>query len=77
MHGLDDMKNADPLDEVLTLAEAARLSGISAHTLAQQADKGKLRARKMGHTWITTKTWLDAYLNVYARRRHQAGPGGR
>ena len=68
----------DPLDEVITLAEAARLSGLAPHTLTLQAERGKLRARKVGHTWITTRYWLDAYVAAHARRspRSPAGPRG-
>jgi hypothetical protein len=61
--------NRDPLDEVLSLAEAAQLSNLAAHTLTQQAERGKLRARKLGHTWITTRHWLEEYLAVHARRK--------
>jgi hypothetical protein len=59
----------DALDEVITLAEAAQLCGLAAHTLTLQAERGKLRARKMGHTWITTRHWLDVYLADHARRK--------
>ena len=59
----------DPLDEVISLAEAARLSGLAAHTLTLQAEKGKLRARKVGHTWITTEHWLGVYLATHSRLR--------
>ena len=37
----------DPLDAVLSLAEAARLSGLAAHTLTLQAERGRLHARKL------------------------------
>ncbi|MBX5491073.1 MAG: helix-turn-helix domain-containing protein [Chloroflexi bacterium] len=61
----------NPLDEVLTLAEAARLSGLSPHTLVQQAERGKLRARKAGRTWITTREGLNEYLALHSRRRNK------
>lgn len=64
---------ADPLDEILSLAEAARLSGLTAHTLVQQAERGRLHARKVGHTWITTRHWLAQYLAAHARRRAEPG----
>jgi hypothetical protein len=63
------VEGRDPLDEVITLAEAARLSGLAPHTLTLQAERGRLRARKVGHTWITTRYWLDAYVAAHARRR--------
>lgn len=70
----ENERHSSPLDEILTLAEASSLCGISAHTLAQQAEKGKLRARKMGHTWLTTKEWLNDYVARYARRKHRNSP---
>jgi hypothetical protein len=62
-----EAQERDPLDEILSLAEAAQLSGLAAHTLTQQAEKGRLHARKVGHTWITTRYWLDQYLALHAR----------
>jgi hypothetical protein len=67
-----EVPSPDPLDEVLSLAEAAQLSGLAAHTLTQQAERGKLRARKLGHAWITTRHWLKEYLAVHARRKREA-----
>ena len=52
---------------MISLAEAARLSGLAAHTLTLQAERGKLHARKVGHSWITTRYWLDDYLARHAR----------
>jgi hypothetical protein len=60
---------ADEFEDILTLVEAGALCGLSPHTLAQQAEKGKLRARKVGHTWITTRQYLEAYLAQHARRK--------
>lgn len=59
----------DELDAILTLTEAGVLCHLSPHTLAQQAEKGRLRARKVGHTWITTQRCLDDYLAQHARRK--------
>jgi hypothetical protein len=67
-----DVGPRDPLDEVISLAEASRLSGLAPHTLTLQAEKGKLRARKLGHTWITTRHWLDVYLATHSRHRHRS-----
>jgi hypothetical protein len=58
----------DPLDDVITLAEAGALSGKAPHTLKLQAASGRLRAKKAGHTWITTRHWLEQYLRTRARR---------
>jgi hypothetical protein len=64
-----DQSPPDELADILTMVEAAALCGLSAHTLSQQAEKGKLRARKVGHTWITTRRCLAAYLEQHARRK--------
>ena len=67
----------DPLDAIISLAEASQLSGLAAHTLTLQAERGKLHARKVGHTWITTRHWLDQYLAVHARSRNTNGRAAR
>jgi hypothetical protein len=59
----------DELNDFLALVEAGALCGLSPHTLAQQAGKGMLRARKVGYTWITTRRCLAAYLEQHARRK--------
>jgi hypothetical protein len=79
--GGPDGPREDPLEAVITLGEAARRCGLAAHTLTLQAERGRLRARKMGHTWITTPYWLEAYLAAHARRKPGAdgaadGAGG-
>jgi hypothetical protein len=66
----NDYHQADvTLADVLSLAEGARVSGITAHTLAQQAERGRLRGRKVGRTWITTRQWLSEYMQERARLR--------
>ncbi len=60
-------QGARELEDILSLSEAARLSGLSAHTLSQQAEKGRLRARKVGRTWVTTRDCLEEYLRDHAR----------
>jgi len=58
----------DPLEEVISLAEAAELSGLAAHTLTQQAKRSRLHAKKVGHTWMTTRHWLELYLADCAKK---------
>lgn len=57
------------LGDILSLAEAGTLSGLAAHTLAQQAEKGRLQACKVGRTWVTTRGCLEEYLRNHARHR--------
>jgi hypothetical protein len=72
-----DPQLASVLEEILTLSTAAQLSGLAAHTLAQQADRGKLRARKIGRTWVTTRQWLDEYLATHSRAARGEHASGR
>lgn len=59
------------LDDMLPLADAALLTGITAHTLKQQAERGRLQARKLAGRWLTTRQWLAEYLEAHARKNHQ------
>ncbi|PJA02100.1 hypothetical protein COX73_02535, partial [bacterium (Candidatus Gribaldobacteria) CG_4_10_14_0_2_um_filter_36_18] len=49
--------------EYISLSDAARYSGCySQEYLSLRARQGKLKATKIGRNWITTKEWLDEYL---------------
>lgn len=56
---LDDLPTAD--DE-LTLAEAARESGLTAGTLRVLLNRGRLAGRKRGRDWYVDATALVNYL---------------
>ena len=56
------------LDDMVPLADAAQLAGVTAHTLKQQAQRGRLRARKIAGRWLTTRQWIEEYLDVHARK---------
>ena len=49
--------------ELITLAQAAEIADLSPATLKNQASKGRLRADKLGRTWVTTRAWLQEYLD--------------
>ena len=51
----------DPTD-YLTLAGAARESGLSANTLRSQINKGRIEAVKRGRDWLVDATALLNYL---------------
>ncbi len=68
-NGHDRASPVDVLGELLSLSEASELSGIAAHTLTQQAKRGRLRARLIGHTWVTTREAVDEYVASHARKR--------
>lgn len=49
--------------EFLSMAQAAAIADLSPSTLKNQASKGRLRAEKLGQTWVTTRAWLQTYLD--------------
>jgi hypothetical protein len=61
----DQSTPIDPLtsDELLSLAEAANLSGLSMNYLRTIAIKGRLRAKKIGRNWVTTMAAIEEYKN--------------
>lgn len=60
----------DDLD-IITLAEAGEILGRSATTLRHQVAAGRLQARLIGKTWITTRAEVERY------RRESLGQPGR
>lgn len=59
---LDVYLNALEEPEILTLAEASRLTPYSQEYLSLLARKGAIGAFKRGRNWVTTKRDLDRYL---------------
>jgi excisionase family DNA binding protein len=53
-----DIKRGDTL---LSLKEAAASLGITADTLRRQAEKGTLRARRVGWMWTVTEREIERY----------------
>jgi hypothetical protein len=53
----------DPLTigELLSLSEVAKLSGFNQGFLKNMAQKGRLRAKKLGHYWYTTLASVEEY----------------
>ena len=54
----------DPLtvSELITLQEAAAYCQLQAESLQEYAKNGRLRAKKMGRFWVTTRAAVDEYL---------------
>ena len=50
------------LDELITLREAAQISGLSPDHLRRLAGSGDLWAKKIGRDWVTTERAVKAYL---------------
>ena len=49
-------------DELISLAEAAAMSGLSLKHLGLLARQGRLKARKIGRNWVTTKQAVADYV---------------
>lgn len=60
------------MPELLSLGEAAALTGLSASHLRLLASTGRIEARKVGRNWITSEAAVRAYLAD--RRRGARGP---
>jgi len=55
-------------EELISLSEAAAISGLSLKHLGLLARQGKLRARKIGRNWVTTKKAVAEYLRDSEKR---------
>ena len=70
---------ADPLavGELITLAEAAEYAGLAYVTLHNYIKRGRLKAKKRGWMWFTTRAAIDEYLasrtteNIPKKYRHE------
>ena len=58
------------LDELISLSEAAELSGLSPDHLRRLVRKGELWGKKLGRNWVTT---VHA-VNEYIARNRKPGP---
>ncbi|KPV53257.1 hypothetical protein SE17_10670 [Kouleothrix aurantiaca] len=54
----------DPLTigELISLQEAAEYAGLTKDTLHNYVKRGRLRAKKIGWMWVTTRAAVDEYL---------------
>ncbi len=64
-------KEALPIDqgELITLREAAEISGLSHSHLRNLARSGKLKAKKLGTDWTTTREAVAGYLKDFEARK--------
>lgn len=47
---------------MLTLKQASERTGLHVSTLRQAAQKGRLRARRVGYTWLVQPRDLDRFM---------------
>lgn len=55
-------------DELITLSQAADAYGFSGDYLRRLAEKGRLRARKLGRNWVTTADDMQTFIESRERR---------
>lgn len=61
-------------DELLTLAQVSHELGIDASRLRRLVARGALQAQKLGRTWVTTRSDVEAFA---ALDRPRGWPKGR
>ncbi len=49
-------------NHLLTLSQAAEAYGFSGDYLRRLAEKGRLRARKLGRNWLTTAEDMESFI---------------
>ena len=62
------MSDTDDKTRLISLPEAAELYGFSAGYLSELAKKGRLRAKKVGHSYVTTPEDVEAYISSRQKR---------
>ncbi|BAU49476.1 hypothetical protein SVA_2928 [Sulfurifustis variabilis] len=55
-------------EELLTLSQAAESYGYSGDYLRRLAEKGRLKARKLGRNWLTTSEDVETFIQSRERR---------
>ena len=61
------------LDDLISLQEASKLSGLSHDHLRRLAGQGKLWAKKIGRNWVTTEQAIQDYLSLDRRSGPKKG----
>ncbi len=58
----------DDKTRLISLAEAAELYRFNRYYLAELAKKGRLKAQKIGNSWVTTPNDVEAYITSRKKR---------
>ena len=67
----NDWKDYKPeIDELISLKDAAEVSGLSHDHLRRLAGQGEIWAKKIGRNWLTT----EQAIKVYLARNRRPGP---
>ena len=49
--------------KLIPLAQAAKLTNYSQEYISLLCRRGKMKGKKIGRNWLTTKEWVDDYIN--------------
>ena len=63
----NDIDEKPSLDDLISLSEAAEISGLSPDHLRRLAGEGILWAQKIGRNWVTTEKAVHEYLALGRR----------
>lgn len=60
----EHQESVDPLTigDLITLQEAAEYAGLAYKSLLAYARSGRLKAKRLGYMWVTTRAAVDEYL---------------
>lgn len=64
----DDHSPQDDLSRLISLSEAAEMYGFNPDYLRTLAQRGRLKATKIGNSWVTTPENLEAYIRSRKKR---------
>jgi hypothetical protein len=56
------VSDTDDKNRLISLAEASELYGFNADYLGQLANRGRLKAQKVGKMWVTTPQDVENYI---------------
>ncbi len=59
--------NEESISQLISLTEAAKISGFTDSYIRKLARSGKIWARKIGRNWLTTEEAITAYLATERR----------
>ncbi|MCB8986082.1 MAG: helix-turn-helix domain-containing protein [Ardenticatenaceae bacterium] len=62
------MNDTDDKTRLISLSEAAELYGFDAVYLRNIARKGRLKAEKVGNSWVTTPQAVEEYIASRQKR---------
>ena len=64
---MPDELRKDDKDRLISLSQAAEMYGFNPVYLGELARKGRLRAQKVGASWVTTPAAVEEY--VHSRKK--------